>query len=482
MGRVLGRGIGYLAQIMFARVLAPESFGLFAIGWTLLRLFSIAGHFGMDSGVIKFGGQYWQKNALKLRSVVLVSLTSAFLSGAIMGMLLYISAPWLAEVFFRKPALVPIFRGFAIIFPFATILRVAAATSSLSGKMLCGAISEDIAQPILQIGLFLVLFNMGMGLNAAILSIGVSYGISVIIGLVCVARSIPGIIGLGRILSDDLVPILRFSFPAIVGVTLGAFNLWGDRLLVGYFSTEASTGIYQSVSVLTMFTTIILSGFKISIAPAIAHLYYRGEHEAVKTLVRSVIRWALYISLPILIFVFVNANGLIIGLFGLKYQSGTVPLLILTIGQVFYVAFGIADQIFLMSGRQKEWVKISASIFALTIVLDAILIPRTNLIGASVVSSVMMLLLGAVATMRLKHHLKFWLFDNYHAKIIVASVITTLITHPIATNLPFGFAANALVTILIICALFMTIVWAYGMETGDRAIIHQIIRKKTPRQ
>src|SRR5688500_13129104 len=62
IGRILGRAVGYLTQIFLARLLAPEGFGLFAIGWTLLRLFSIAGHLGLDFGVIKFGSQYWQKD------------------------------------------------------------------------------------------------------------------------------------------------------------------------------------------------------------------------------------------------------------------------------------------------------------------------------------------------------------------------------------------------------------------------------------
>ena len=443
-----------------------------------MRLFSIAGHLGLDSGIVKFGGRYWEKDPVKLRSVALISLGGAFLSGAILGALLFVSAPWLADEFFKKPDLIPILRGFAVTFPFVTTLRVAAATSSLSRKLLCGAVSEDIAQPILQIGLFLVFFNMGMGLNAAILSIGISYGISAVIGLLCMARSVPRVITFDRIRMDDLVPIIRFSLPAIVGVTLGAFNLWGDRLLIGYFSTETNTGIYQSISVLTMFTTIIVSGFKISIAPTVSRMYHDGEYDGIKTLAKSVTRWTLYISIPILIFVFINANLLITSLFGFEYESGTIPLLILTVGQAFYVAFGVVDQIFLMTGKQIEWTRISAFIFVSTIILDSILIPRANLIGASIVSSAMMLLLGSIATIRLNHHLRLRLFDKYHAKIFIASLITVLIAYPIAAILAFNLLINLLITTVIIYTVFGGLLLASGLEASDKEIIYRIIKKK----
>jgi O-antigen/teichoic acid export membrane protein len=476
-GRIFGRGIGYLSQILFARILAPEGYGLFAIGWTLLRLFSIAGHLGLDYGVVRFGSQYWQKNNIKLRSVAFIAVICAFVSGLIFGVLLYGAAPWLASEFFKKPDLVLIFQGFAIAFPFATTLRVAAATSSISGNMLPGAVAEDIAQPVLQILLFMILLSLGMEMRAAVLSVGISYGIAVVLALFMVTKTIPQILSGARILTDDLVPMFRFSLPAIVGVTLGAFNLWGDRLLVGYFSTEVNTGIYQSISILTMFTTTILSGFKIAISPPISSLHHNNDLVGLKLLARSTVRWMFYISMPVLIFVIVDAKQLITALFGTAYQSGTVPLIILTIGQIFYVSFGITDQVFVMTGNQKEWVKISAFIFMLTILLDALMIPKYQLIGASVVSTSMMLLLGVIAVTRLKHRMSFWLFDIHHVKILGISFGIILITFPIAAILPFGFLVNAILILCLITVLFTSLLLITGLEESDKLMLKQVIKR-----
>lgn len=476
-GRIFGRGIGYLGQIILARALAPDGYGLFAIGWTLLRLFSIAGHLGLDYGVVRFGSRYWNKNNQKLRSVALISIGCAFLTGLLFGILLYFSAPWLASDFFRKPDLAPILRGFALAFPFVTTLRVSAATSSISGKMIYGAVAEDITQPILQIILFIIFLSIGMQMQAAVLSVGISYSIAAILAFIFVAKLLPYLISGEKLLTHDLVPLFRFSLPAIVGVTLGAFNLWGDRLLVGYFSTDSNTGIYQSISIITMFTTIILSGFKIAISPIISSLHHNNDLLGLKNLSRSTVRWMLYLSMPALIFVIIYAGPLITGLFGPAYQSGTVPLIILTVGQIFYVSFGITDQVFVMTGKQKEWVRISALIFSLTIVFDALMITRYQLIGASIVSTAMMLLLGFIAVVKLKYHLNFWLFDIHHVKIIGGSIFTALLSYPIAIHMPFQFLVNVIILLGLISGIFAGFLWLIGIEAGDKLVLQQIIRR-----
>jgi O-antigen/teichoic acid export membrane protein len=474
-GRILGRGIGYLAQITLARFLAPEGFGLFAIGWTILRLFSIAGHLGLDYGVITFGARYWQRDRHKLRNVVILCIGTAFLSGLLFGIALYLFAPWLAKEFFKKPDLEWILRGFAVAFPFATTLRVLAATSSISGRMFYGAFAEDITQPTLQMLLFLALFKMGMGINAAIYSTTTSYMLAVIVGFASVARTIPGILYFSRISLEDSLPILRYSLPAILGATLGAFNLWGDRLMVGYFGTEEQTGVYQSISIITMITTIILSGMKLAIAPVISHLSHNADNESVRILAKSVTRLALYVSMPFLLVVFIAPNDMLITVFGSDYEKGALPLLLLTFGQVFYVMVGLTDQFFLMTGRQKVWLGISSLVFVLTLVFDAIAIPRAGLIGAAIVSSAMMLLLGIFSAMMLRKYLHFWIFDVFHAKLLTSAALAIVVTFVIASNLALGPMLNLGVVAILSTVFFMLFIWITGMEDNDKFIVYQIL-------
>lgn len=132
---------------------------------------------------------------------------------------------------------------------------------------------------------------------------------------------------------------------------------------------------------------------KNSAAPAISRLHHNNNLAEIAALSKSISRWCLYTTMPLLLFVLFNANGVITVFFGKEYSNGSVPLLILTAGQCFYVAFGIIDQVLLMTGRQKEWLAISTIVFLPTFILDAIFIPKFHLLGSSIVSSTMILLL-----------------------------------------------------------------------------------------
>ncbi|MBI5351621.1 MAG: polysaccharide biosynthesis protein [Chloroflexi bacterium] len=476
-GRILGRGLGYLSQIVLARILAPDGYGIFAIGWTILRLFSIAGHLGLDYGVTKFGTQYWGKDQTRIKNLVILSTGSAFMSGLIFGLILNITAPWLAEVVFRKPELEQILQGIALTFPFATTLRVLAATSIIQGKTIYGAISEDIIQPVVQMILFLLLIKTFGGISAAITSTIISYAVSTIVGAAFVTYLIPNIFSQKSIITKDLLPLFRFSLPAIVGATLGAFNLWGDRLLVGYFGTKFDTGIYQSISIITMLTTIVLSGMKISAAPAISRMSNDDRRSDIESLSKSISRWSLYLTMPMLLFVFTNANNVITIFFGEKYQAGVIPLLILTAGQAFYVTFGITDQVLLMTGRQKEWLTISTTVFLLTVFFDALLIPKLHLLGASLVSTAMIILLGILSILCLKHYLNFWLLDSSHFKIIATTLLSGLFTYPITLQLSsLGNALGTFISLVTTGAIFVLFLFVYGMDPRDKIQLITILR------
>ena len=102
IGRFFGRGISALTQILTARLLGPATYGLYSIGWTILRLVTELSALGLQHGVIKFGSEYWKKDDNKLKSILFQSVSYSILSSTIFGVLLFFSAPWIADVFFKN--------------------------------------------------------------------------------------------------------------------------------------------------------------------------------------------------------------------------------------------------------------------------------------------------------------------------------------------------------------------------------------------
>jgi hypothetical protein len=54
-GCMAARSLNMVAQVLMARFLGAADFGLYAIGWTLVRLLEQVDTLGLDAGVIYFG-------------------------------------------------------------------------------------------------------------------------------------------------------------------------------------------------------------------------------------------------------------------------------------------------------------------------------------------------------------------------------------------------------------------------------------------
>lgn len=476
--RTFGRASTYVVQVILARSLGPEGFGIFAIGWTVLRLFAIVGHLGLDFGVIHFGSLHWEKDARKLRGIFLLSAGGAFLSGAFFGAVLYGLSPWLAERFFQKPELEYILRGFALAFPLATTLRVFAATSSISGNMFCGGFAEDAAQPLLQIIVFLIMRVFNPEIAAAIYSTVLSYVVALGLGFACVTKTIPNLFTALDIGFENPELLFKHSLTTISAVAVGTFNLWGDRLIVGYYSNSADTGIYQSISLLTMLTAALISGLKATIAPAASKLFHQEKRDELKALIAQVNRLIAYLFAPMLLVVALVPADILEIVFGVEYKTGAAALLTLTLGQAFYLANGVVDQFFIAAGKQQKWFQISFLIFILTLALDALLVPRMGLMGAALTSLLLTVLMSVAAARSARKNLGFELFGFHHIKILSALVVSGIATlavlnvaHPSQPLYRIGMAA------VVSSSLFFFSLIKLGFAAADIQFLRQFIRK-----
>ena len=477
LGRLIGRGFGFLAQLVLARLLAPEAFGLFAIGWTLLRLSAVAGHLGLDSGVIRFASAATRQNDSRLRGIIATAVLGGVLSGLLLAAALILAAPWIATSLFREPELAWVLRGLALAFPLANASRVLAAASTISGKMLCSSISEDTLQPTAQIALFLLMYRLGFGLQGAVAATVMSYAISALACFACVRRFLPQVFAAGGVTWPRTGRLLRFSLTAMLGGALGALGLWGDRLLVGYFGTTVDAGIYQSVSLVTMVSVMVISGLKTVVAPWIAALHSQGENQEATIALQRVSRWGLYVSLPVLLVTVIFPSEVLNLLFGAAYASGASALVWLAIGQLFYVCLGGADQFFLMTGRQKDWLAISGFTLVVIVVLDMVMIPRLGIVGAAIVSCATTALVTVLGIARLREVFGFWLVGRQHLAVALAALIASVPAALLARASAIPDAIRLALGGVLIAAVFGVALWAIGLHPDDRRAIKRLLAR-----
>ena len=122
-GRVLGRAMAMLTQVLLARLLGPAIFGLYSLGYALLRLGELILPLGMDQGVVRFGARGEDGRTEVWQGVIPAGIGVALLMGALAGGGLFFMAPYFAEIAFHDPAMEGVLKGIALALAVVAVLR-----------------------------------------------------------------------------------------------------------------------------------------------------------------------------------------------------------------------------------------------------------------------------------------------------------------------------------------------------------------------
>lgn len=466
-GKLLGRGIHVLGQVLLARLLGPASFGLYAIGWTLLRVFGLIAPLGLDRAIIRFVPRYWRRDASGLRSVLLQSFRWAILSGIAVGGALFVGAPWLAERVFHKPDLTIVIRVFSLAFPLMTGLQVAAAATRATKHMKYSVYALEIGQPSANLALVLLVVATGWGLSGAVAAAVLSFGLAFGLAAYYVKSLYPEAFRSGL----DTFPLSRelfaFSVPASLAGMSVMLSLWVDRLLVGYFRPAADVGVYQACSQVAMVFAVILSAFNTILSPYIADLYQERQLDRLRQLYRVGTRWGLYLSLLVFLVLAVASRDILSVVFGAAYSEGWKALVILASGQLAIAATGATAALMVMTGHQKRWFVLTSSALLLNTLLNVLLVPRWGNEGAATATALSMGSLSLLGVLQVRQVLHLWPYDRRYAKGILAtavSVLVVMLLHAGGIDGPFWNVLAASVS-------FPVSLWLFGLEVEDREIV-----------
>jgi O-antigen/teichoic acid export membrane protein len=476
LGRFAGRAIQLLGQIALARLLGPEAFGLYAISLTILTMVGFVSPLGLDYGVIQYGSRHWNIDSAGLKGVLLWSIGLALFSGLLIGGGLYTAAPWLGEQVFQKPELVSVMRWLSPAFALIGGLRVVAAATRISQQMQYSVCVQDIAQPAISLILVLFFWFLGWRLFGAIVANVVSFAIAFFLALYFLKSLYPNVSYRYKVLSEfSPRELLIFSLPATIeAITYNFTFRVVDRLFVGYFLSTDEVGIYQAASQLAVSFAIIMGSFTAILSPMISDLYRRGKMAELQNLFRVSTKWGVYLSLPAFVLICVAPHEVMTVIFGVHYESGALPLLILTVAQLINVGTGAVGPMLIMTGHQNRWFLISVIVLCVMLVLNYVLIPSFGLLGAALGSTCGTVGLSVLGLYQLKLSLGMWPYDKGYLKGILAILLAAGALF-LLRLIPGGGTGIGLLALLIIAGgIISATLLTLGLDSEDKELVHQI--------
>ncbi|MCX6082313.1 MAG: flippase [Chloroflexi bacterium] len=478
VGKVGGRALQLIAQIILARVLGPALYGLYIMGYTTYQLTSQVGLMGINDGVLLFAGQTTKKDDGSSMQVMRHALLLALSSGVFFCVLLFLLAPWIALRVYHFPELINILRGFAVTVGLTIGLRVTAAITRISQRMQFTFIAEDVLPVVINLSLIIVLVViLKWSIWGAIWAVMISYGVGLLLSFFFIQKIYPGFSFFGAVSPKKAVELLGFSFFTFLSSIFYLLLYHSTTLMVGYFLSPTHTGQYQVAMNASWFAPLILTGFSAIFAPMIPRINKIGDRKRLNKLYIITTKWGLYLYIPIFLILVLMPEQILGVVFGENYLAAATPLIILSFGNLVNLATGSVASLFVMTKHEKFWALLSGFSFLLTASLGIWLIPYWGINGAAFSMSAGLIVLNILAVFQIDRLLGLSPYDIRYLDGILAAFLTALFLILIKWLFPPNNIIGLIVVALFSFISFAIILRAVGLSEDDKEFLRMMISK-----
>jgi O-antigen/teichoic acid export membrane protein len=429
MGKVVGRFLSFVSDIILTRVLGAGIFGLYSIGWTLFRIFQMVVPLGLPQGVIRYIPEFQHEGSKeKTKGLILGAFIISFCFGLIFGALFYLSSTWLSNSIFHKPDLLPVLQLFSLVFPFCPFLFISASLFRSQFKMSYSVLLEDIGQPLL--GLLIVISCVvlsSLSYKNVIISELFSFIITGLIGIFITVKLFKPVFSPN--ITPNLAPlnpVLAYSIPTSLAGVFSVIVFWVDRLIVGILLPASENGIYQILSQLSMIFVIFYASFNSILGPTFSNLFAQNDKKRLQEIYRVGTKWNFYLGIIPFIVILLKSSCLLGLIYGNEFTTGAIALIVLSFGQLINCATGSIGALLMMTGHQKSWFWMTTVSLIVNTLICFLLVPEFGLLGAALGTSISVGGMNIAATFYARNKLGLWPYDRRYIKGIISGLIALI--------------------------------------------------------
>lgn len=372
-----------LSGVMLARTLGPESYGMYVFVLSLITLFGLPTNAGLPTLIIRETA----KNSLQkrwgyLRGLLLIANAFVIVFSIVTSLAF---AWWFWGVTAESTAVI---LWALLLLPMVAFGSVRAATLQGLGKVIQGQIPEKIVRPIIMIALLLIMFfwEVELSPSLAIQFNLVSTFIAFVVGVILLSREIPKSVYESKVnfelkvWASSLVPLSMFAGLKIADTQL-------TILLLGGMSSAENVGKFRVASIGASLVTFSLMVVNAVLAPQVARLYKSGDLIKLQKIITLSVRVVFILTIPIVSFLIVFGEELVVFVFGDQYLGASSALTILCVGQMVNVSAGSAGLVLNMTGHEMLTLKGIVTALIVSVFLTILLVPTFGIIGAAIAAA-----------------------------------------------------------------------------------------------
>ncbi len=375
--------LGFLLALLLGRLLGAEGFGVYMVAVAVAGILEAVAESGPRTATVRFVAHFLSQGApQRARGVVRTGLAlTAMVGVALVAGGLLLSEEGVARFLSGAGSGGELVWTLAVVssLPLSLTAVLLAGTRG-TGWMAPSNITDGLVVPLGRIALFLPLFWLGLGEEAALWA----YLVSALVGL-----------GLAwwfyrRALVPEASPAPAWEWRGVApfaaaqggsGV-LDVALFWADTLIIAGLLSEAAVGVYGAAVRLALVPTLFLTAFNTAFQPWAASLWAGGERRELGEAYRQVTRLSSGLSLPFYLLLAAFPVPLL-AVFGGDFRAGATVLVILAFGQILNVISGPAANLLAMAGFPVWNFWNNLVLLALNVAANLALVPLLGIEGAA---------------------------------------------------------------------------------------------------
>jgi O-antigen/teichoic acid export membrane protein len=497
-GQGIGRVIGYVTQVVIARLLGAQFYGFYTAGVALINGLQILSRFGMENGVVRYVAHYREhEDAARVRGTIMMALLFPVALSLILSAVLFFGAGFIAETGWLKEngtMMVGVLRAFAFVLPFFVFMSMTAWATQGFQTVTYAAYIQQLIRP----GLFLVFVGVCYVLGAKVFGVIAAYALAMflagLVGLYYLRKLFPGLFDRRAETRFETKALFGVSIP--MSITQGAqyLNNFSAILILGVFAAGAPVGIFNAAARTATFLTVVRFAFSGIFSPIISGLHARQDTEEMGRLYKDVSRWIFTGAFALFLVIVVFAPE-VMGIFGEAFGAGVTALVIVAVAQLYSSSVGPAPRMLAMTDNQN-YAMIATSVSAIVgVIVSLILIPRFDVLGAAIGMATAIIVENTGTMSAVKWRLGYWPVNVMWLKPLMAGAISGTVTYLLKVTLPlealFGFlpVPVSIPTIMVLGGflglLFLGLLWLFGFSETDKEFLgtfYRVAQRAVPRR
>jgi O-antigen/teichoic acid export membrane protein len=385
--RVASSGVAFGTQIVLARVLGTESFGIYVYVATWMMLLTLAAMLGLHISTIRFVSEYHGRQEWGLlRGYLRRSQQLTLLTSSSIGLLVAVSVHALRDRFGPELTLASELACLAI--PAFALLHVQSAVLRGIKRIVASLVPIEIVRPVLLAAGAAILFLFAGARPGAPTALAINLAATLAaLALTATAlrHSLPSEVysKAAQYRSGEWV---RVALPVWLVTAFSLVLSDIGIIMVGSLLGPRQSGIYGAAVRLASLLSFGLAAVGTIAAPMIGELHAQGQRRELQRLLTLSARAAMAFALPVSLVLAVGGR-LLLRLFGADFTEAYPSLLILVVAQLANSLTGATLFLMLMTGDQNRAAKIFGISAVLNVALNAALVPHLGIIGAAMATS-----------------------------------------------------------------------------------------------